>query len=77
MIDDDLLRKTEEIISIIIMPRNQYINEAIAFYNKIQQRTILEQKLSVESELVRDESMSVLKDFEEMNDSIDDLEFIN
>ena len=72
-IDDALLRETEEILSFIKLPRNQYINEAIAFYNKIQKRTILEQKLGFESLLVRDESMSVLKGFEEMDDS----EFIN
>ena len=37
-IDDALLRETEEILSFIKLPRNQYINEAIAFYNKIQKR---------------------------------------
>ena len=49
-IDDGLLSETEEILSIIEMPRNKYINEAIGFYNKIQQRTILEQKIKLESE---------------------------
>lgn len=64
--NDELFRETEKILSVIKIPRNNYINEAIVFYNKLQKRNILEQKLKIESELVRNESMSVLKDFEEI-----------
>jgi hypothetical protein len=45
-------------------PRNRYINEAIAYYNKIQKRKIIEKKLQKESQLVKDNSTSVLKEFE-------------
>lgn len=44
------------------------------------ERTILENRLAIESELVKDESMSVLKEFEYIDDvcsdcnSFDDLE---
>ena len=65
-IDDALLSETEKILFTIKKPRNKYINEAIGFYNKIQKHNIFEEKLRLESELVRNESMSVLKDFEEM-----------
>ena len=48
-------------------PRNKYISEAIDYYNKLQRRLILEAKLKKESQLVKDESMSVLKEFEEID----------
>ncbi|MEA3358452.1 MAG: type II toxin-antitoxin system PemK/MazF family toxin, partial [Thermodesulfobacteriota bacterium] len=43
---------------------NRYINEAIDYYNRLQKRKILEQKIQNESLLVRNNSMSVLKEFE-------------
>ena len=43
--------------------KNRYINDAIDYYNRIQKRAILEKKLKKESDLVKTESMSVLKDF--------------
>ena len=64
-IDDDIFNETEKILSILKKPRNKYINEAIVVYNKIQRRKILELKLRKESLLVRNNSMSVLKEFEE------------
>jgi hypothetical protein len=59
--------KTENILSTIKKPRNRYINEAIDYYNRLQKRLILEKKLKKESELVKKDSMSVLKDFEEID----------
>lgn len=64
-IDDEVFNETEKILSIIKKSRNSYINEAIAYYNKFQRREILEQKLHRESLLVRNDSMSILKEFEE------------
>jgi len=66
-IDDTIFGETEKILSKIRKPRNRYINEAIEYYNKIQRRIILEQKLGKESELVKDDSMLVLKEFEEID----------
>ena len=66
-IDDAIFGETEKILSTIKKPRNRYINEAIEFYNKLQKRQILEKKLSIESFLVRDESMAVLKEFEDID----------
>jgi hypothetical protein len=66
-IDDSVFVETEKILSKIMKPRNRYINEAIEYYNKIQRRRILELKLAKESELVRNESISVLKEFEEID----------
>ena len=63
-IDDSIFGETEKILSSISIPRNRYINEAIEYYNKIQKRQILEKKLKMESALVKNDSMSVLKEFE-------------
>ena len=64
-IDDSIFGETEKILSKIKKPRNRYINEAIEYYNKVQKRLLLEKSLRKESELVRDDSMEVLKEFEE------------
>ncbi len=66
-IDDSIFGETEKILSRIKIPRNRYINEALAFYNKVQRRKILEKRLKNDSDLVRKESMSVLKDFERID----------
>jgi len=66
-IDDSIFRETEKILSRIKKPRNRYINEALNYYNRLQRRLILEKKLKKESELVKNDSMSVLKDFEEID----------
>ncbi len=66
-IDDSIFRETERILARIKKPRNRYINEAIEFYNKIQRKQILEKKLKKESGLVKSDSMTVLKNFEEID----------
>ncbi len=66
-IDDSIFGETEKILSRIKKPRNRYINEALDFYNKHQKRVFLENKLRNESALVRADSMSVLKEFEDID----------
>ncbi len=66
-IDDSIFSETEKILARIKKPRNRYINEAIDYYNKFQRKHILEKKLKKESEIVKADSMSVLKDFEEID----------
>ena len=66
-IDDSIFGETEKILSRIKKPRNRYINEAIEYYNKLQRKLILEKKLKKESSIVKLDSMSVLKDFEEID----------
>jgi hypothetical protein len=65
-IDESIFGETEKILTIMKKPRNRYINEAIEYYNKVQKRMILEKKLRKESEIVRSDSMEVLKEFEEL-----------
>jgi hypothetical protein len=63
-IDDSIYGETESILISINKPRNRYINEAIEFYNKMNKKNILANKLKYESKLVEQESMAVLKEFE-------------
>ena len=67
-IDDTIFGETEKILSGTKMARNRYINEAIAYYNKVQKRQLLEKRLKTESALVREDSMKVLKEFENISD---------
>ncbi len=66
-IDDSVFGETEKILSRINISRNRYINEAVDYYNKVQKRQILEKQLKVESELVKNESMNILKEFEKID----------
>ena len=63
-IDDTIFGETESIVSVLRKPRNRYINEAIEHYNKLQKRKMIENQLKVESLLVKEDSMTVLKEFE-------------
>jgi len=66
-IDDSIFGETEKILSRMKKPRNRYINEAIDYYNRLQRRLIIEKRLKKESELIKGDSMSVLKEFEEID----------
>jgi hypothetical protein len=63
-IDDSIFVETEKILSRMSVSRNRYINEAIDHYNQFQTRQILEKRLKKESDLVRGESLDVLRDFD-------------
>lgn len=63
-IDESIFGETEKILSRLKKPRNRYINEAIDYYNRFQRRLLIEKRLKKESELVKKDSMSVLKEFE-------------
>lgn len=66
-IEDSIFGETEKILSRIKIPRNRYINEALEYYNKFQRRQLLEKRLKSDSELVKNESIKVLKDFEKID----------
>ncbi|MCK4678895.1 MAG: hypothetical protein KAT48_12245 [Bacteroidales bacterium] len=66
-IDDSIFGETEKILSRMKKPRNRYINEALDYYNRLQRRLMIEKRLKKESELVKSDSMSILKEFEEID----------
>lgn len=61
-IDDPIFVETEKILSITKKPRNRYVNEAIAYYNKVQKRKIVEQKLAMEYRMMKAEMMAIPKE---------------
>lgn len=63
-IDDPLFVETEKILSITKKPRNRYVNEAIAYYNKVQKRKIVERKLAMEYRMMKAEMMAIPKERE-------------
>lgn len=63
-IDDNNFSEIEKILSSLKKPRNRYINEAIEYYNKFQQRNLLQRKLEFESRLTKSQSIEILKEFE-------------
>jgi hypothetical protein len=65
--DDNIFGETEEILSKIDKPRNRYINEAIDYYNKLQRRRLLKKLLEKESNMVKEDSMTILEDFENID----------
>ncbi len=66
-LDNDIFGETEKILEKLKKPRNRYINEALKYYNKLQRQKLIEEKLQIESRLVREDSMAVLKEFEKMD----------
>ena len=67
-LDDEIFNETERILSGMKISRNKYLNDALEWYNKFQRKKMMESKLISESEAVRKESLSVLKEFEDLED---------
>lgn len=69
---DDIFDETERIIAKAHRTRNAYINDALDFYNKVNKRKLLKEKLKIESRLVKGSSLEVLEEFERMEDGLPD-----
>jgi hypothetical protein len=67
-IDEAIFKETENIVAAVQKPRNRYINEAIDYYNQFHRRKMIENKLKMESLMVKEDSMQVLKEFEGLDD---------
>ena len=70
-IEDSIINETDELIKDIKISRNQYINQAIAYYNNIKKKNKIEKQLRDSSKLVAKNSMEVLKEFEELEETFD------
>ena len=67
---EEIFQETEKVIHQMNKPRNTYINEAVAFYNKLQKRRMLKKQLHKESKLIRQSSLEVLHEFEKLEDEL-------
>ncbi|MDA3809314.1 MAG: hypothetical protein PF518_03175 [Spirochaetaceae bacterium] len=69
-IRDDVFDTAEKMVKEIHVSRNAYINDAIAFYTKLQERKLLKEQLQKESDIVSGDSLETLRLFEAMDESI-------
>ncbi|MCO6475607.1 MAG: hypothetical protein J5I94_03245 [Phaeodactylibacter sp.] len=69
-LQDQVFKETEHLLESLNVSRNSYINEAVAFYNRYQKRKLIEEQLLKESEIVAEDSMEVLKEFEALEDEM-------
>jgi predicted transcriptional regulator len=67
---EDIFDQVEVITRQVNLPRNTYINRALAFYNALNTRKLLRKQLLKESQLVRADSMRVLHEFENCDESL-------
>jgi len=67
-LDDEIFEDTEIMVTKLQKARNRYINEALEFYNEYQKRALLAKKLKNESEIVRQNSMEMVKELEDLDD---------
>lgn len=63
-LEESIFRETEDLLKNINIPRNRYINQALAYYNKLQKRKLIQKQLEKESKIVTNNSLDVLSDFE-------------
>lgn len=66
-IDDSIFGEIENILISIKKPRNRYINDALEYYNTTQKRILLQKKLHFESKLISENSIEVLREFEQID----------
>ena len=64
--DESVFEETEKILRRVRKNRNRYINEAVRFYNLVQNRKLLAAQLKKESGLVKEESLKMLAEFEKL-----------
>lgn len=67
---NDIFEAAEETIKYLNIPRNAYINKAVDFYTKIQNRKLIKEQLQQESKIVAENSLIVLREFEILEDGI-------
>ncbi|MDD5675187.1 MAG: hypothetical protein PHC61_13545 [Chitinivibrionales bacterium] len=66
----DVFSQVEEISKRAHIPRNAYINRALDFYNTYNKRKLLRKQFHTESQLVREDSLRILQEFEKIEDDL-------
>jgi len=67
---DDIFEEVERVTHAIHVPRNAYINQALDFFNKLNERKLLKKQLHKESKRVQRGSMEILREFEQLEDQL-------
>ncbi len=67
-LNESVFKETEDILKEKGIPRNRYINESLDFYNRYHKRNKLAKAFAKASQLVRDSSMEVNAEFDQLID---------
>ena len=67
-LEDNIYNEADSITEKLKVARNRYINEAVNFYNIVNKRRLLKKQLLKDSKLTRNDSMSILAEFEKLID---------
>lgn len=67
-LEDRIFEETEKVIRKIHLPRNTYINQAIAFYNRCQKRLLNKKRLQKDVRLLHQDTSQFIKSFELLED---------
>lgn len=67
-LDEPIYKETEEILKEKGIPRNRYINEALDFYNRYHKRKKIAKAFAKASVLVRESSMEINAEFDQLID---------
>ena len=67
-IEENELRKVARSAQAVGISRNAYINKALRFFNRLHERRLLAKELRHESEQVGQESVTILREFETLQD---------
>ncbi len=67
-LDDTLFEEVTRLTKSLGTSRNRYINDAIEAYNKKKEREELAQRFKEASDLVREDNLTVIAEFEALED---------
>jgi cell division septum initiation protein DivIVA len=70
-LDEKVFDDTEAITKELKIARNRYINDALALYNKFNERNLLQKQLNKEIESCKESSSEVMKDWEDIDNEFE------
>lgn len=66
--ENSLFEETERLLKKIRLPRNTYINQAVNFYNRCNQRLLIKKQLQKDTKALKKDTKEFLKAFELLED---------
>jgi len=66
-LDEDVFEELKSIANSKKMDRNRYIHDALRYYNRLEKRKILAERIASEARLVKKDSIRILREFEDFS----------
>ncbi len=67
-LEDSVFEEAESLLKRIKVPRNAFINQAVAFYTKLQKKMLMQKKLKKDVLRLQKETSDFIKNFELLED---------